>query len=465
VTPLAADVPRKADAALEGGRRRRERWWLLLPLVFIVYSISFVGLPVLEQRYDALGDGDTAAMIPVIEDFGLGTTYGDPYRTEGRSVADVAQKHKIHHVPYLAIAAGLYAGLSSAYDVLGLEPRDALYAINALIACLNLLLLATLMRGRNPNGNPLWPFLALYAFALSTWVFASVPEHWPFSATLVLTFLLALQRSWLPPLGLAALVGLAMVDNIMLGFLVAFIALEDLRQRGLGRAVVGFGVYVAAAVATWAVVLSALSVFDPMFRPDHFLEYTFWFKEYTARDLPPWDPYVWKSAISNLFVTSVASNQPDPAVPQVSTLYTLQGSLLGLAAIAAWVALLLLAVWRAVQWLRGGAAGEGGAEARRPAPEARAPSVLSRGLSLLAEPRLRPAVFCLMMTAITGLLYYTSGFLYSTLVVPVLALGLASFLDLRRRPDRVLLYLMLALLIVNNTDQVLAFRAALAAAA
>src|SRR5687768_9596066 len=89
-------------------RRHRRLWPALLPVAFVIYVLSFSRFPVLEARYDVLGDGDSAAFSHLITDFSLTRTYGDPYAERGRSVADVAQKHKVHHLPYVVIASILF---------------------------------------------------------------------------------------------------------------------------------------------------------------------------------------------------------------------------------------------------------------------------------------------------------------------------------------------------------------------
>jgi hypothetical protein len=67
------------------------------------------------------------------------------------------------------------------------------------------------------------------------------------------------------------------------------------------------------------------------------------------------------------------------------------------------------------------------------------------------------------MLGVTVVLFYPSGFLYSTVVLPAMAVALCRALDLRSRWQRGLLYATLALMLANNLEQVLRFRAALLA--
>jgi hypothetical protein len=413
-------------------------------VAFGVYAASFAGIPVLERRHSVLGDADAANFAVLLRGFRLDRRYGNEYQAQGRGLGDNAQKHKIHHVLY-ALAGGLaYRAAVPAYRAAGLPADRALYAVNALVAVANLALLALLLRGANPHGNPVFPFLLFYAAALSTWVFSSVPESWPFSATLVLAYLLLLRGRQVHPLVAGAALGVAMLNNIFLAAL--WVVLAAALAAGSGgwawaRRSVAAGI---AAVAAWAGGLALLSLADGSFRPDRFVRFTLWFKQFTGADLPRTDPYVWKSAATNLYANSVVSNQPDPAVPQEALLATLRGEWMGVAATGAWAALALAAavlLARALgeTWRRGG------------------------GRALAADDGARAALWCAVMLGVTVVLFYPSGFLYSTVVVPAMAVVLNRALDLRVSWQRWLLFATLALMLANNLDQVLRFRAALLA--
>ncbi len=381
----------------------------------------------------------------MIRDFDLTRTYGDPYNTEGRSLADTAQKHKVHHLPYLALAALLFGVFRGLYGLVGLPTDLALYSVNAAIVCLNLVLLAALLRRRGPAWQPRLPFLVLYAFALGTWIFASVPESWPFAGTLVLLFFLLLSAPSPSLVGLAALAGLFMVNNLMLGSLTGLLMLREWRESGFGlRGLATSFRHPAIALGVWLVVLTLLSVADPAFRPDHFLAFTAWFKSFIGVTLPPWDPYVWQSALSNLFVNSVVSSQPDPAVPQEALLSTLRGGLLGVVATLAWVAAAGLALYGAARVAWG---------LRRDSGSL---------LRAATDPAFEPLVYCGVMALVTVLLHFPSGFLYSAVVLPLVVATLHRFLDLRRRSHALVLGLAVLLVVVNNALQVAEFRSALA---
>jgi len=424
---------------------RGRGWLLLLPLCFLVYANSFNDLPIIDREHSVLGDADAANFRLLLEDFSLTRIYGDPYNTVNRGIGDIAQKHKVHHVTYNLLGGVASRLFQTIYRPLGLTQKQAIFSVNALVGCLNILLLYFLLRGLRPRGNPIWPFLLLYAGALSTWIFSSVPESWPFSASLVIGFLLLLQRPTVRPLLAGVALGVIMLNNLFLAAMFPLLVLRSARDEPISWTWWG-KMFVAGllSVVTWLAALAVLSLFDPHFRPDHFLHYTLWFREFTAPDLPATDPYVWKSAFSNLFITSVVSHQPDPAMPQEALLLTLRSGLLGVLATAGYGVVVLLAFVGAMRKLL----------ARDP----ETPLMVR-----LAQPESVLLLWTVLMLAVTGIAFYPSGFLYSVVVVPVLIALLYAHLDLNVRWQQALFYGAIALILVNNGIQVLEFRATLGA--
>lgn len=421
----------------------RYLWVALLPVAFVVYASSFHSFPVLDRKHSVLGDADAANFVLIVRDFSLTHRFGNEYARAPRTVGDNAQKHKIHHVVYGVVGNGVYRVLRPVYRLAGLSEHRAVYSVNAVIAVLNLVLLSFLLRRHNPAGNGAFPFLLLYAGALSTWCFSSVPESWPFSGTLVLAYLLLLGRRPFRPLTLAVVLGVIMLNNVYLAALGLLLALWIARTETRLGAVVGKTALAAGvSLASWLAGLTLVSFFDGSFRPDRFVHFTLWFKQFTDPTLPITSPYVWESAVSNLFVTSVVSNQPDPSVPQEALLSTLRGSPLGTAAVAAYLLLAAVAVVHLVRSVRATARSGGW-----------------RGV--LQDASLDLPAWCVIMLAVTVVIFYMSGFLYSTVVVPILAVFLCRYLDLRVTWQRALLYGTLALLVANNVSQVLVFRDAL----
>jgi hypothetical protein len=67
----------------------------------------------------------------------------------------------------------------------------------------------------------------------------------------------------------------------------------------------------------------------------------------------------------------------------------------------------------------------------------------------------------MVMVAVTLAIYYSGGFTYAALTVPMMAVLLCRHLDLRRPLERALVWAGILLILVNNVDQVLQFRTAL----
>ena len=80
-----------------------------------------------------------------------------------------------------------------------------------------------------------WVMMGLAALALSTWVFSSVPESWPFSATLVILVLLLLRRAPVNAALTGAALGVAMLNNVFLDALWVPAAVALARAGGGGR--------------------------------------------------------------------------------------------------------------------------------------------------------------------------------------------------------------------------------------
>ena len=423
---------------------RLQRWWWLpaLAAAFVLYSHSFNTFPVIE-RQNLLGESDAASFAVLLTDFSLTRRYADEYQPTNRSIQDIAQKHKTHHFLYFVVGGVLYDVFYGVRSVLGLDPHQALFEVNAFIGCVNLVLLALLLRRLVP-GIPAAPFLLFYGLTLSSWIYYSVPESWPLSTSLLLGFLwLTYVRRW-PWWGLALYLGAAMLNNLLLGVLGIFIALREASERPWLAALMRSAGAAGVMVATWLGLLTGLSPIEPGLRPDHFVAYTLWFKRTVAfENLPITDPYVWQSAFTNLFVNTIVSNQPNPVVPQEALLHTLRSSVLGTAAVLVYLATLVVmsaGLWRSIR-----AAPRGGS-----------------GFGVLADPLTHLAAFLALFGPAVVFFYYGGGFLYSMLTVPLLTLLLARFVP-ESRWRWGLLAALLAMVIVNNAVQVGVFRTALRA--
>jgi len=434
--------------ALPTKLRRLAPLAVIVALATFVYAKSFSQFPVLEQRHSVLGDADAAAFVPLVRDFELTRPAGDEYRVQGRTINDVAQKHKIHHLMYAAVAHGLYRGIGAPLSALGVSERAILYSVNAIIGAVALVLLWVLLGTVNPHGNARWPFVLMTAGSLSMWLYAAMPESWPFSGVLVLLTLLILAKSWLPWWGTAIWIGVAMLNNMTLAMLLVPLGMQlvALDPRP-GRVVARSAVASVLAFGVWLGSLWCLSFWEPDLRPDHYFGYLVWFRQFVGEPLPPLAAYNWKVVISNLFFTTLVSNQGDPYVPQDAIRLTLQQSTLGVVATLAVMVFLALIGWRTLATVRAGL-GDGGL-----------PGLIRR------EPVLMAAVYVVVDFFVILLMYPEAAFLYSVAIVGLYSVMAIRVFDLRRRADLIVLGVTLVLLLVNNTVQVLRFRSALAALA
>lgn len=422
-------------------------WPLLLLLVVAipVYANSFRHFPVIDRKHSVLADADSPNFKVLVEEFSLRRQFGDPYEAENRSRGDNTQKHKIHHILYAMVAHPLWTAARAVERLAGGTGERAAYTVNAIVTGLNIVLLCLLLGRWGSKGVGSAVYLLLYAGSLSTWIYASVPESWPFSATLVLAFFLFLLHGGSTPWRLAVGIGVAMLNNMTLIGLLAPVWLRELdRQRSIAKLARTVAGTTLLAVLTWAACLTLLGLFDPTLRPDRLIHYTLWFKQFVEADLPIWAPYVWKSALSNLFINSIASNQADPFVPQEALLYTLRQSLLGTVTVAAVVGLLGTAAFRAVMGLGRRARAEGWRAA------------------LADDPSAVLLLYCGVQAMVTVVMYYGAGFLYSPTVVPLLVLLAARQINLARRMERAAVLVTAGLVLLNNAGQVRTFRHALA---
>ncbi len=442
---MSGSVLPEPDPARASSPRRLPLSWMLLALVmFAVYARSFSSYPAVEQVLGSVGKTTPAPYIRLWHRFSLSTPMGDKYRSQGRTLDDVAEKHRVHHVLAAAAGRALVPAFAALYRGIGLPEREAPFAVNALWGAVNILLLGLLLRRWGGPGRPVLPFLLLYAVCLTPWVYSAMPDSWPLTVVLMQGFLLLATSPRVPMPAAAAVLGLFMLNNMAMGAVILFLWLArwDEPPR-IGPLVRRAAFLTAITVATWIAGLTALSLFDPAFRLDHLLAYSAWFRKYLGGALPPWDPYVWKAMLSNLFFTAVTSNQADPDVPQEALLYTLQGSWLGRLSVLALLVMYVLAAYRG--WAAWREWSRRGADLRE----------------LVGEPGAVAAAFCVVMVFVNLALYSGGSFTYANILMPILIATLFRALDLRRRPDRVAVLAAVTIIVTNNADEIAGFRAVL----
>lgn len=438
---MTAGIDRSNGSLSMGARRvvSSALWILFLAAAFFVYSHAFSSFRILEKKTSILGDADSANFSILIKDFHLSQKYGNEYNTLNRSPGDIAQKHKIHHILYVFCASIIYKAFALFYGFFGISQNDALYSVNAFIACVNIVLLYGLLKSLNPDGI-IFPYLIFYAASLTTLIYSSVPESWPFSATLILLFITLSRRTsnWYV---LSGFIGIAMLNNITLASLIAFLLVSYLKTPVNVFATLKKSLYsFCIMLATWFTCLSFLSLFDKSLSPVNFIRYTIWFKKFVSSGLTLYDPYAWKVVLTNLFINSIVSNQGNPKVPPESLLYTFKESTLGSVATGLYLVLVAVVFFGIYRFIKNFIENK------------------KSFTGLLMTEEISILFYCILWVFITVLMFPQGAFLYSTCIVPLLIATIYRFI----KPKNIFLQALAAsticLVIINNIDQVLKFR-------
>jgi hypothetical protein len=416
-------------------------WFILIPALFVVYSTGFSEFRVIKERGKALGLEDSVNYMILIQDFSLSKKYGDEYNTINRSDYDCAQKHKIHHVLYLGAASLLYKLFLHVYELLGIPSNQALFSINAFLACVSISLLYVLLRHFHPANDKIGWYLLLYAFSLNTWVYASIPGSWYFMSTLILLFLVFFYKERLNPYSLSVVIGIFMLANLFLGSLFIFLVIRYLTtanstQTFLKKTVLS-GV---TTLSTWLLLLLALSLFDGSYRPDNLYHFTVWFKTFLGYRHTTSE---WKVVFTNMFINAILSNQSDPGVPLNALLLTFKHSIIGTCSTLIYLGLCGLVFVRMLRSFRATRRGD------------------NPFLNLIKREEFHWVLYCLIWVSLTFIMYPPGAFLYATTIVPFIVLLISKYIDLGRAGDRFILYATIIAVILNNVVQIMEFRGAL----
>lgn len=425
---------------------RHAAWMLILPFIFLLYSNTFEGFSAVTQEHNVVAEADSAYYTLLIQDFHLSHRYGDEYNTVNRGFGDRAQKHKIHHILYAMTAGVIYKALAPVYRSLGLSDNQVLFAINALLSCLNIVLLHVLLRRFKIDTARSILLLVFYSFSLSTWIYGSVPESWTLSATLVLLFLILHFTETIHPFVLALFIGISMLNNIFLIslYLFLFIALF-LRYAESKTAFIAYSALsLFIIVGAWASLMFGLSLFDESLSPRNYINYTLWFRGFMSDPHPFYELTTWKMIVSNLYINSVLSNQPDPRVPPAALLTTLKGGTMGLVSTITYASIMLVLAVKAI-----------GRYKRECAAAKR------RAADILKKEEVQLLAYCLLWALLTLNIYAAGGILYSTVMVPAMVLLVGKILDPERKYQTALLAVAVFTVVVNNIDQIMIFRKAL----
>lgn len=420
-------------------------WIVIFPAAFLLYSNSFNTFPILEQKHSVLAEADSAAFMIPIRDFHLDKKYGDEYNLKNRGLEDVAQKHKIHHTLYVITAGIIYEFFVFIYRFLGISSNQALYSINALLSCLNIGLLYVLLRHFSPNDKRTSLFLIFYSLSLSTWIYGSVPESWTLSATMVLTFLIFLYKKRLNYLILSVIIGIAMLNNIFLGSLFIFLFIDYLlTDKGFLKVSKKIILSCIIAICTWAFFMSVFSLFDDSLRPDNYIKYTLWFKKSIAPHILLFKIHHWEVTITNFLINSILSNQSDPVIPKNAILLTIKESYVGVISTLIYLVLMTVVLINLIRYIRD-------------------KKLLGNKEELSEKPFLQFMAYSIIWIFLIIIIDPAGGFMFSTLIVPMMIILINRFTDFNNSYQKVLFYTTLGAVGFNNVIQIMKFREALGA--
>lgn len=415
---------------------------LLVPVAFFVYSNSFNKFEILNNKIDVLADCDSASYAILMKDFHLSKIYGNEYNTTNRNLGDIAQKHKIHHFLYVSSGSLLYKLFLNLYRLFGVNDENyALYSINAFITCCNILLLNALLNIIKPNNNKKFVFLVLYAFSLSTWIYASILDSWPFTTMLILIFFILLFKYRCNTVFMSILVGMFMLSNVILGSLATILIISSYANyKNFNSFFVKSVLAIFLAISTWAFSMFILSIYDNSMMPINYFKYTLWFNNFISYKRHFYDLYVLKVVISNLFINSILSNQPNPIVPQEALRYTFETSNFGL--IATVVYLLFIGKMFINMFDNSKAI----------------VCDKVRLKILLGEIHVNLLIYGFALALLPLLWFPPASFLYSLTFVPYLIMACYNYFNYNKLLDTVLLYGATIMVVTNNLFQIVKFR-------
>lgn len=393
----------------------RSAWAWLALLALPVYFATFSNGAALARSVDVIADADTGAYVRLLSEWSIERRYGNAWASPGRSIGDQSQEHKIKHV-LVPLACG---PVSRWLATLGLSPLRAAMLPFAVLGAVNLLLIGIILSGLQVRQAVIVPLVALTAVAPYQWIYASVPESWTLSGTMVLLTIVAVIRG-APRAAVGVLVGVAMLNNVILVALSAFAALYQLRQRsGILIAVRTAAATAIVAVSVWLLALSVLGQYDHDLRPDRVARFLLFFPSLLeGTSLAPWDPRLLRVSLEQWLLTAFVSSQHNVRLAGWGLGETWGQSLVGQVAIVTVASLWLASGWA---WYRG----------------AKDPHVVE-------TPGALPALLGLgfLMWGALHLLGPISMFLYSPALSPLVIL--AAGVALNRAPRRFDRYLWLA---------------------
>ena len=411
----------------------------------MIYPLTFWDRPVIRQQVDAIMEADASDYVRLL----LASRWRLFFDTPGETQLPKRELRKVvHHVAYFPVAEGLTRTLMLLATPLGgLSPLGAIYAVNGVLTALNVVLF-TLLLQRSGAGASL-VFVLLYACALSTWVYAAVPDTWVLSGTLVLLTLLAASawphRPGLVSAGVALGVGLFMLNAFTLACLTlvlvprlarASTTLPELILRAVGACLLSF--------LGWTVALHVLGRSQPAFAPLGFANDTLEFRSGFVGDFGPLSPLRWGFSFVQMFILSVIANQDRLNFSGLTIVRTAVNVPFGTMGVLLYLGVLAVLGWRL--------AGDVLHAVRRGCTRA-----------FLSQEHVGWALFVGAWYVVGTVSSYADVILYSPAVLPVFVLLMARYVGTATPAMRALSWGAAALVAINSVEQILRFRALLAA--
>lgn len=280
-----------------------------LALLFLVICASlFVGIPVLDREY-VLANADPNDYARLLGDPGWREVLADGPASE----ASELHRKATHHFAYVVVGSVIHHALEAGYRLLGIPGAYAAYGVNAVIGLANVLLLALLLKRIGAPTETRIPLVAVYAVCVSTLLYASIPDSWLFSGTIVLASTLLVTVRAIPSWVIGAFIGVGMTANFLLVICLAALipraAGGDANLLATGRRLLSWG---AATLIAWIAVSAVLALaISPDLGVDRVLGSAFGFRAEFPVGLSIWSPTRWAYAAANVFIVPIVGNHDD----------------------------------------------------------------------------------------------------------------------------------------------------------
>jgi hypothetical protein len=190
--------------------------------------------------------------------------------------------------------------------------------------------------------------------------------------------------------------------------------------------------------------MSVFSLFDNSLRPDNYIKYTLWFKKSIAPPILLFKISNWEVTITNFLINSILSNQSDPVIPKNAILLTIKESYVGVISTLTYLVLMTVVLINVIRYIRD-------------------KKLLGNKKEHSEKPFLQFIAFFIIWIFLIIIMDPAGGFMYSTLIVPMMIILINRFTDFTNSYQKVLFYTTLGAVGFNNVIQIMKFREALGA--